>query len=171
MFVDEKRLGEALVETKVEVDETGLPVKLSDLVDLALDDLEKVEKDPRYMVRMSSWHVSPDIMMLRGEEPKCGVCFAGAVMAMTMKVPLDRTIEFFDEVPDDFEPTPLKWRKYQALDRFRRGQVDVAIAQLRGDDDCDNYSRERNWVSYNDSPERFKEWARAKARELREQGL
>jgi hypothetical protein len=58
------------------------PEKLSDLIELALGDLEKVEKDERYRVDMEAWHTP-----LNG---KCRVCLAGSVIAQTFLTPVDK---------------------------------------------------------------------------------
>lgn len=56
-----------------------LPDKASELIRLAIDDLEKTEKDDRYKINMTRWHV-PDY-----EDYKvCSVCLAGAVMAQSL---------------------------------------------------------------------------------------
>lgn len=53
---------------------------LSAVIRVALDDLAKVEADPRYEVDMGVWHddITPG---------RCHVCLAGAVMAGTMGIP------------------------------------------------------------------------------------
>lgn len=53
-----------------------LPDKASDLLTLALNDLAKVERSPRYVVNMHIWHAP---------NGACSVCFAGAVMAQTLE--------------------------------------------------------------------------------------
>lgn len=60
-----------------------LPNKLSELIRVALADLELVEGDPRYQVHMQRWHrpmFSKNI---------CQVCLAGSVMAKTFEAPAD----------------------------------------------------------------------------------
>ena len=56
-----------------------LPNKLSDLLEVALEDLGKCEKDERYFIDMGDWH-----------EPfhggRCSVCMTGAVMAKSLDV-------------------------------------------------------------------------------------
>ena len=92
-----------------------LPNKPSDLISVALSDLRKVESDEWYAVRMGVWH--------EPQERACAVCFAGAVMAMTLHVPINTATN-----PDEF-----KWalrRKLRALDAFRRGELYEAYSAL-----------------------------------------
>lgn len=52
------------------------PEKHSKLILLAVKDLEKCEEDKRYIINLSEWHTP---------NSRCAVCFAGAVMAKTLK--------------------------------------------------------------------------------------
>lgn len=54
---------------------TALPSKLSALLRIAVEDAQKCEADPRYVLDMGSWHEAGI------EEGRCSVCMAGAVMA------------------------------------------------------------------------------------------
>lgn len=94
---------------------TKLPNKLSDLLMLALTDLEQVENDPRYKVSMLHWH-----------EPngKCSVCLAGSVMARTLRAPLAEPL-----APSDFGSNAQKLR---ALDDVRTGRIRFALFQISG---------------------------------------
>lgn len=56
----------------------ALPDKISELLKLAMIDLEKVEADPRYKVDMLEWHTP--------RENKCEVCLAGSVLAKSLKI-------------------------------------------------------------------------------------
>lgn len=56
-----------------------LPSVPSELIELALRDLELTEADDRYRVNMDRWHE------LDGEDV-CHVCLAGAVMAQTLQL-------------------------------------------------------------------------------------
>jgi hypothetical protein len=60
-----------------------LPDKPSDLLQLALDDLELCEKDRNYTIDMSEWHTPS-----QDESEKCAVCIAGAVIAKTGQRPV-----------------------------------------------------------------------------------
>lgn len=85
-----------------------LPDKPSDLIRLALHDLELVEQDPRYKVDMGEWHQS--------YRNKCEVCFAGAVIAKSIKANYKKRLypAFFD---DDTQ------QKLLALDSLRTGKI------------------------------------------------
>lgn len=97
-----------------------LPDKPSELIRLAMHDLKKVERMPKkYIVNMSTWH-SP------AKNGKCAVCFAGSVMACSMKEDPERELdpgELYDEAIQ---------QKYYALNEFRLGQIKLGIAEIYG---------------------------------------
>ena len=88
-----------------------LPDKPSELILVALMDLEKCEADPRYDINMGVWH-----------EPNshCSVCFAGAVIAKTLQLPADKPFD-----PWGFDES-IK-NKLRALDLFRAGWIYDAL--------------------------------------------
>lgn len=95
-----------------------LLLKLSDLLQLAFDDLLIVSKDDRYTLHMEKWH-----------EPAtytgtCYVCMAGAVMANTMKVPVDMS------------DSPLHYKNQKwfllAIDSMRIGNPERALIFVLG---------------------------------------
>lgn len=97
-----------------------LPEKPSELIRLALNDLSLAEKDGAYRIEMGLWHLSTSY-----HDGKCAVCFAGAVMANTLKIPSNVNVD-----PYDF---PLSIRnKLLALDRFRTGAVREGLFALLG---------------------------------------
>lgn len=63
--------------------EPQLPAVVSELIELALNDLELVEEDERYVVNMERWH-EPELTGV------CAVCLAGAVMASTLNTAPDK---------------------------------------------------------------------------------
>lgn len=93
-----------------------LPSKPSALIRLALADLRAVEKSKKYVVNMGKYHGAD----LTG---KCEVCFAGAVMAMSLGAAIS-----VEMVPTDF-PVATK-RKLEALNYFRCGMIGSALAEL-----------------------------------------
>ena len=100
-----------------------LPDKPSELIRLALADLEKVERDPRYKINMGSWHnviESPST-----GRPVCAVCLAGAVMAGALEESVHRSVRPW-EYDRDTE------HKLYALDMFRTGNVDSGFRCLMG---------------------------------------
>ncbi len=94
-----------------------LPEKPSELIRLALHDLKLTEKDPRYQVDMGSWHQRNSM------SGKCEVCFAGAVLAKSIKLKpyVDYRVIDFDEVNGS---------KLAALDAFRKGLIEYALHEL-----------------------------------------
>lgn len=93
-----------------------LPQKPSKLIRRALQDLEAVERSPKYSVHMGFYH-SP-----RAIDDACAVCFAGAVIARAG----NKTNRWLD--PDQFPPATRA--KLYALDQFRRGHVAEGIFKL-----------------------------------------
>lgn len=91
-----------------------LPEKLSALIRVAVADLEKVESDRQYKVKMSSWHCP-----VAG---RCEVCLAGAVMAMSLGAPVGASC-----LPNGFEDED---RGLRALDYVRQGYVSVTLGVL-----------------------------------------
>lgn len=104
-----------------------LPLVLSELLEIALDDLRKIEGNPRYRVDMSYWYVK--------HKPggPCYVCLGGAVMANTLGV--DDVLVGPDEngtteaVPRDYDNLALKKQLY-ALDQIRTGNVLTALQYM-----------------------------------------
>lgn len=96
-----------------------LPKIPSKLLQLAMDDLALIEKDERYTVNMSHWHHSWNSLADR-----CSVCLAGAVMAMTCKVPF----HYFVVSTDYFEIE--NQRAFEAIDWFRQGSIQDAFDKL-----------------------------------------
>lgn len=88
-----------------------LPDKPSELIRLALADLEECEKDPRYAIGMVRWHAP--------EDGRCVVCLAGAVMAKSLDAPIDQFV-----VPEDDQ------KALYALDEFRVGNILQALLYM-----------------------------------------
>lgn len=134
-----------------------LPDKLSDLILVALDDLEKVENDPRYDINMGWWH-RPGVY-----NQKCLVCLAGSVMAKSLGTSPERT-----RYPNDFDDKTEA--KLDALNWARVGDVDYALHHL--DVPQSSYtSFNRSVVDYSDDPEQFKADMREIVAALKEQDL
>jgi len=98
------------VETKPTI--PTLPDKLSDLILVALADLEKVERSTQHRVFMSSWH-DPTLM-------GCIVCFAGGVMAFSLGASPRDTVH-----PTDYDFHTQQ--KLYALNSLRVGMVEAAF--------------------------------------------
>ena len=92
-----------------------LPDRPSELLKLAMTDLELVEKDKRYVIDMNTWH-SP-------YNDKCAVCMAGAVMAKELELPVH-----IDSHPVHFQYDLM--RKFNAINYFRTGNFEYAFRSL-----------------------------------------
>ena len=144
---------------------------ISKVIEIALLDLEKIERSPQHTVRMSTWYEQD------GEE--CYVCFAGCVMASTLaECPLRddeyRTREEYGITPGRYEDKRIT-KRLRALDLARRGFVEALPAFMDDKtdypdiaDDYDNYSMD--WVHYEDDPVTFKSGMKKMAIELRAKG-
>lgn len=136
----------ATIETTV-----SLPDKLSDLITVALDDMEKVRKDNKYKFDMSSWHEPdpcfhelPDSVRHINDIPNiiCNVCMAGAVMAKTLNAN-----HRFRVLPEMYIGETEN--KLDAIDDFRSGCVSEAARKL------DQYATGLDFISEADKYESF----------------
>lgn len=93
-----------------------LPNKLSKLIEVALDDLDKCEQDPKYKVDMDAWHLP---------NSHCSVCFAGTVMAKSLNTDRSYDVDGYDE-----KFTDSQWDKFMALDQARCGFWVSAIWEI-----------------------------------------
>jgi len=138
-----------------------LPRLPSQLITLAMDDLSKVEKTPGYDVEMGYWH-NP-VRSFEGKFLTCNVCFAGAVMAMTLG---SKIIHYAD--PASY--TDATNNKLKALDLFRQGCIASGF-------DCMGRRRvkgepfDREIIPYSQNIKQFKSGMRRLARDLKEAGL
>lgn len=92
-----------------------LPHKLWQLLQLALDDLKKVENDDKYSICMDLWHFPIDGV--------CEVCLAGAVMAKTLEA----------DTMSQFHPSQFGSKlscKLKALNFLRIGQMGLALTEM-----------------------------------------
>lgn len=99
--------------------------KLHQILELALEDLMVVERNPAYVVTMDSWH-SPD-----EEEAVCAVCLGGAVMAHTLGASPKDYLH-----PSHYRLDDQVMQKLRALDFLRTGNVGWALEVLRQTADC-----------------------------------
>lgn len=101
-----------------------VPDTLADALKLALEDLEKCEKDPKYIIDMGIWHETLD-------SGRCMVCLAGSVMAQH-GVNLSSKVfsSCFDSTKD---PTVREWDNvFNALDYLRLGWIEEALSEFYG---------------------------------------
>ena len=115
--------------------EHQLPDKLSDLLQVGLNDLAKCEADERYHIDMNVWHSVQErlpppeqctTMMVEPVE-RCVVCMAGSVMGQSLGIPADISV-----MPQDMtvEVGPENAAKLAALDALRMGLVSSALGHL-----------------------------------------
>jgi hypothetical protein len=142
----------------------ALPDKLSELLELAMRDLEAVEADPRYRVDMSHWHEP------RRDSEFCLVCLAGAVMAKTLRLrPTTRVQGLHARFGYNIG------LKLRALDRLRRGEVVVALKTLAlvSEDEVEEVGAALDLLPphYSDDPAGFRTAMADLVAELRGRGL
>lgn len=145
----------------------NLPDKMSDLIELALMDLEAVENNPQYSVNMGFWH---EPRFDTGMGVFCAVCFAGAVMANTLKADVN-----MDAFPGRFDKETET--KLLSLDDLRRGEVWNAVDdwKTRGllprDTVLPSEIQYFDIARYSDNPVDFKQDMANMALALREHGF
>jgi len=107
-----------------------LPAKLSELLQLALDDLRKSEADDKVVVDMSYWLRDRELYEeTEGDlaaPVQCVVCMAGSVMIHTLKA-----IRHITSYPRDYNYKTSG--RLRAIDQLRVGNV-AAAASLVGAD-------------------------------------
>ena len=91
--------------------------KLSGLLNLALDDLELVNKDKKYKINMNYWQKKQ-----KGKQ--CEVCLAGSVLAKTFNVPKISLDCLEGEVKEE------TMNKLWAIDSIRDGDLLTALWNL-----------------------------------------
>lgn len=133
---------------------TKLPDKPSQLIRVALRDLEKCERSRLYHVDMLDWH---------RPNGHCRVCLAGAVMAKSLGVPHNIKIS-----PFDFEGEVMQ--KLRALNFFRCGFYDEAfyVLEIKRPE---AFPDEANITDYADDKAQFKRDMRKLASLLAKEGL
>lgn len=110
---------------QVEETKPTLPDKLSELILVALADLEKAETSPLYRINMSIWHDPNPSSLLDSSDfdDKCFICFAGGVMAFSLNAPNNRKV------------SPNSWggetcQRLYALNNVRVGLVQDALEYM-----------------------------------------
>ena len=138
-----------------------LPDKPSDLVRLALRDMEAAEKSPLYRVDHGAWHRPPYYYLSLDSEGPCTVCYAGSIMAWTLGADRLR-----DLTPSDFDYDTNC--KLQAVDALREGLVDLACRRMGV---CDCPVDDALIAHYFVSPDSFKRDQRQLANKLEAAGF
>lgn len=103
--------------TTIHTNDILLPETPSELIMLALKDLVTVRNLPGYVIDMDYWHKPFKILKI------CMVCFAGAVIASTLKLS-----KYEGTVPSDF--TEDTCTKLIMLDMFRGGKIEFGLSLI-----------------------------------------
>ena len=149
---DLKSETEALKKAKAEEFASACP---SRVIEMALEDLEAVEDNPKYQINMLFWHDPMD-------EGECAVCFAGGVMAMRLGLPSDKAYcEQFDAATEC---------RLLALNDFRCGEIYLGL-ELMGVAAAVSLPSFQCVTRYHDSPTQFKSDMRSLAEMLKKKGL
>lgn len=138
-----------------------LTCKPSELILLALEDLEKVEKMKGvYRVDMSEWHRP-------GEDGPCYVCLAGSVLAMSYGAPTSMDYLSSPRPPENAED------RIGALNSFRMGDIVEGLLEMGiTDESVLNEVTPSHYVPlYEQNRRGFKSGLRWIARHLGERGL
>ncbi len=137
-----------------------LPEKISDLINMAIDDIEAIEKMENYVIDMGTWH---ETTKFDDGVEKCAVCMAGAVMVNTLKANYDQTIFPLSYAGND----PYTAQRLMALNSFRIGDLEGGWNDIHenedGDNDCvwpDGLEEDVEVDQYDVNPELFKEQMR-----------
>jgi hypothetical protein len=140
-----------------------LPKKASTLIQHALNDLRAIEKQKKtYALQMLSWHEPLP------ESKKCAVCFAGSVMAETLKVPPNKKA-----VPGTKKFGVYNTKRLQSLNSFREGYVSDGLYGMDAItyEQYDNVTMfDRQIADYDEFPGQFKRDMGKLARDLKKAG-
>lgn len=93
-----------------------LPNTLSELLKLALNDFEKCEADPEYVINMR-------IFLSKMSDGPCFVCLAGSMLAQSCGM---RNLGQWNTLSDSLK------RKLNAIDWLRHGDIKSAYEELYG---------------------------------------
>lgn len=136
-------------------------IKLSELIQIGLTDLERCEADPLYGINMRVWHVWAS---LSGDAKwRCFVCMGGAIMAKSLQVPLYVDWHPVKDFDGPIRPILL------AVDCLRVGSVTAAADYLGVS--VNPWDFDRSIGDYEHSAEVFKQDLRQLATDLADAGL
>lgn len=156
-----------------------LPNKPSALIRLAIADLTAAEKSKKYAINMWDWHIARGDFdeAVDGNHKKvlgtaCAVCFAGSVMALTLKASPAKNKE-----PEEFDLATTS--KLYALNCFRIGNIHEGFQEMGLDlpTQADDWKRVVNIpetvgiVDYESDPPQFKKDMRELAAKLERAGF
>lgn len=130
-----------------------LPNKPSEILELALQDLDLCELDPDYKINMGQWHTGGEI---------CQVCLAGSILAKTIGVPKNISFD-----PKGFSPSIRC--KMDFLEYVRLGYIGKAYNHLQRKRPVGVFS-EVSVTYYHTDPIKFKTDLRNLISHLKEHG-
>jgi len=149
---------------------TKLPNLPSELIRVAVKDMELCEDDPDYRIDMGVWHQPIDEY-----NEFCSVCFAGSVMSKTLKIgPHEYAEPYLGEHCNNKLWSNKEADKFRALERFRRGEIHFAVELVVGGTHSDPFvlpTYIEDIQAYRLEPDVFKLQMLAIADELEECGL
>jgi len=116
----------------------------SELLRLGLIDFEECENDSRYVINFGFFHYP--------QKDGCYIDFVGAVMAKTLKLPLDERVHY---PKDKFHGPDLC--RLEAIVELIAGHVEYGLSNFNilAPNSCSVRSH-KEWIEYEDDPELFK---------------
>ena len=99
--------------------------KLHLALEQALNDLAKVEADPRYQIDMGNWHAPKHLK----EGIVCAVCLGGAVIACELPIPPEHSTTPLSLLGDE-QISNSEFSTLRALDLLRTGDVAEGVARF-----------------------------------------
>lgn len=145
-------------KSKVKKTKSVLPDKLSELLMVALKDLEKAEESPKHQINMRTWHGGST------EHEECEVCLAGSVMAFTLNTPHNEP-----SYPGLFSINTM--RKLLALNHLRVGNVAAALEAINEPKMREIPASAFQIIAYELYPKLFKLRLTQLAKDLKRNGL
>ena len=134
-----------------------MPDKPSELLIVALNDLEKCEADDTYIIKMGDWHL-PVFYGYRFHF--CEVCFAGSVMAKSLGVSkrdYHNPNMHYKHGKKKTGITDETNKKLIALNDFRVGDLWDGLLNMEiNDERLKNIDAHRPMTKYKENPKQFK---------------
>jgi hypothetical protein len=119
---------------KIEID-IQCPDKMSEILTLAIDDLELCEKDPNMEVNMGEW-VTVANFYSSNTNPKCYACLAGGVMVKTLHIDTGFLQENNQSMTSPGMLLDRKWEIALAgLNQIRMNRLYYKLASIYGNPD------------------------------------
>lgn len=166
------------------LDHVSFPDKASEFLEDALSDLEKIEKDKRYNIRMSQWHMPKRLVekdlgfdyadTIYKDKEICSVCLAGCYLAKTLNFPIGKHIDVgYNNNAETYEKNILSNRvraKLRALDYLRKGSISTGLNIFYGKFVIDHYEPRVNITPYHRDKNKFKQDMKSLIQLLKDKG-